>query len=305
MTLVHAVENGVLFHPVKIALDHGPVFTGWCTRENHEAVLLFTHGNGFCGRVYQPLHELLAQRYDILMLDLPGHGASPAAEFAGWNQTAEYLWQAIQSADDIIGGRDLHAVGHSLGGMLAMLAASNHPEAFKSMVLLDPIIFPQPLLLFMHVVSKIGLTATFHPFVKPTLRRRNGWTDRQDAFEYFHKRKIFKDWTDQSLNSYVQHALKEEGAEIQLCCNPELEARWFSTLPKNLWPSVKRLPGPVSIFMGQDTYPFSLRAGRQAKQINSSIEFGIVPGSHCFMQEYPSDTATNVFNALDKQKAIT
>lgn len=243
------------------------------------------------------------QQYDLLMLDLPGHGGTPAAEFVGWNQSAEYLWQGIQAAADVIENRDLHSVGHSLGGMLAMLVASKHPDTFRSMVLLDPIMFPQPLLFFMHVVRRFGLTAVFHPYVKSTLRRRNGWPDRQEAFSYFHNRKIFKNWTDQSLSSYVQHALKEEGSEIVLCCDPALEAEWFSSLPEKLWPSVRGLTGPVSIYMGQDTYPFSLRAARQAERINPAIEFTVVPGGHCFMQEHPTDASGYVFSALEKQKA--
>ncbi len=299
------------FHPVNIDLDGGPVLTGWCTREGHQTVLFFTHGNGFCGRVYQPMHELLAQKHDLLMLDIPGHGNSPAAEFVGWNQTAEYLWQALQSCSTIVNDRDVHAVGHSLGGMLSMLLASEHPDTFKSMVLLDPIMFPQPMFFMMHVISRLGLTAAFHPFVKPTLRRRNGWSGRQEAFDYFHKRKIFEHWTDESLNSYVAHAMVESepgrigeiSSSVQLCCEPTLEARWFATLPDKLWPSIKTLPGPVAMIMGEDTYPFSLRAARQAQRVNSAVNFSQVPGGHCFMQEYPAEAAGYVLKALIKHKS--
>lgn len=291
------------FHSLKIEPEDGPVLTGWCTKQGHKSVLFFAHGNGFCGRVYQPVLELLAQKYDLLMFDIPGHGRTPEADFSGWNKTAEHLWYGIQSAGEVIKNRDLHAVGHSLGGMLSILMASERPETFKSMVLLDPIIFPQPLLFFLHIVRKSGLTGVFHPYVKSTLRRRNSWADRREAFRYFHKRKIFKDWTDQSLESYVQHALVEKDMQVQLCCDPKLEAQWFSSLPDELWPSVKGLAVPVSIYMGNDTYPFSLRAGRQAKRINTAIDFNIVPGGHCFMQEHPSDAADYVFKALEKQKA--
>jgi len=290
----------VEFHPVKISLEAGPVLTGWRTELKQPSVLFIAHGNGFCGRIYEPMLELLAERYDLLMLDLPGHGLSPGFEFVGWNQTAEHLWQGIQASGDFVAGRELHAVAHSLGGMLTMLAASRHAETFRSMVMLDPIMFPPRLLFFMHVVHKTGLTSVFHPHVKPTLRRRDGWSSRQEAYEYFHQRKIFKQWTDNALECYVEHALKTQGDEIRLCCKPELEARWFGSLPEELWKSVRSLNGPVSIYMGQDTYPFSLRAGRHAKKINSSIDFSIVPGGHCFMQERPADAAGYVFNALDR-----
>jgi len=298
------------FYPVEIIVDkgpavtgtNGPALTGWCTKEGHASVLFFTHGNGFSSRTYQPMLELLAQKYDLLMLDIPGHGRSPNYEFVGWNQTAEFLHQGIISSDSFVAGRDLHAVAHSLGGMLSMLAQSRHPGLFKSMVLLDPIMFPPVLLTTMKVIDKFGLTSVFHPFVKPTLRRRNFWQDRQQAFEYFHKRKIFEDWTDESLESYVQYALKEDGAGVRLCCAPELEAKWFGTLPEKMWPAVKKLQGQVSIFMGQDTYPFSLRAGRHATKLNESIDLSVVTGGHCFMQENPQDAAGYVFAAVDRCK---
>lgn len=294
------------FHPVEIHLDGGATLTGWCTQQGHDRVLFFAHGNGFCGRVYESLHRLLAEKYELLMLDIPGHGRSPASEFVGWNQTAEYLWQGIAASDSYIDGRELHAVGHSLGGMLSMLAASRHPSVFKSMVMLDPIMFPPLLLALMHVVKVLGLTRVFHPFVNSTLRRRNGWQNESEAFSYFYQRKIFKNWTDEALNSYVEHALiaveKNGSSQLRLRCEPTLEANWFSSLPKRLWPSVKALSCPVTIGMGKETYPFSLRAGNYAQKINPSITFNIVEGGHCFMQENPADAANFVFQALEKQK---
>jgi len=298
----------VEFHPLEITLENGsagaeeegPCLTGWCTGQGHNAVLFFTHGNGFCGRTYQPLHELLAQKYDLLLLDIPGHGRSPEYDFVGWNQTAEHLYQGITLSQSFIAGRDLYAVAHSLGGMLSMLAQARHPGLFKSMVMLDPIMFPPAMLTFMRITEKFGLTSVFHPFVKPTLRRRNSWQSKQQAFEYFHERKIFKRWTDESLHSYVQHALIESGAEVRLCCKPELEAKWFGTLPEKLWLSVKKLQVPVSMVMGQNTYPFSLRAVKYASKLNQLIDFSVVPGGHCFMQEHPRDTAKYVFAALDR-----
>ncbi len=293
------------FYPIEKTIDGGPTLSGWCTRQGHQSVLFFAHGNGFCGRVYEPMHELLARQYDLLMFDLPGHGCSAPHHFDGWNHTAEHLRQALSLCDEFIAGREVHAVGHSLGGMLSMLAASSHPGTFSSMVMLDPIMFPQPLLFFMHLLNKVGLTSVFHPFVKPTLRRRREWSSREQAFDYFHNRKIFKGWQDRSLQCYVDHALikrrhEDEGSlsGVELRCDPAREARWFASLPEKLWPAVAKLDCPVSIFMGQETYPFALRAGAHAQKKNTNITFSVVPGGHCFMQEFPQQAAERVLSTL-------
>ncbi len=287
------------FYPIEQTIEGGPTLRGWCTRQGHSSVLLVAHGNGFCGRTYEPMLEPLSQQYDLLMYDLPGHGRSEPFKFVGWNQTAEHLYQALKASDTFIAGRSVHAVGHSLGGMLSMLAAGQHPNTFKSMVMLDPIMFPQPLLFFMQAVGKLGLTSLFHPFVKPTLRRRREWESREQAFDYFHNRKIFKGWQDQALQSYVEHALCDaNGAGVRLRCDPTVEAQWFATLPNRLWSSLRRLDCPVSMFMGQETYPFALRAAARAQKINPNIMVSVVPGGHCFMQEQPEHAAARVLSTL-------
>jgi len=216
----------VKFHPVLRALKDGPTICGWCTQQNHKDVIVFVHGNGLAGRVYEPLHQLLAQRYDLLILDLPGHGSSAPYDFVGWNQTAEHVYQAVQASQDFIAGRNLYSVGHSLGGMLSMLAESTHPKTFKAMAMLDPIMFPPVLLSVMRVFYPTPLIKVMHPLLKSTLNRRSHWPDRQTAYNYFHGRKIFKTWTDESLQCYIDYGLKPgvDGG-VELCCEPALEGK--------------------------------------------------------------------------------
>jgi len=296
------------FQEYSTALEGGLVLNGWTSSMGHKEVIFFTHGNGFCSRAYEPLLELLAESYDLLLIDVPGHGQSPSAGFAGYNQTAEYLHQSVSQSKEFIAERNVHVVAHSLGGMLTMLAASKHPDTFKSMVLLDPIMFPKYLLMFMHAAQKLKLTSLFHPHVKSTLRRRNGWKNKKEAFEYFHKRKIFSNWTDAALGSYVEYALAEADSPLKdsqiekpgviLRCDPELEAQWFGSLPTGFWKSVENLRIPVALFMGENTYPFSQRAGVYAARINTGITYSTVPGGHCFMQEYPQQAADCVIRSL-------
>ncbi|MGH3732362.1 MAG: alpha/beta fold hydrolase [Acidimicrobiales bacterium] len=64
-------------------------------------------------------------------LDLPGFGASPTPELAGGaRHYAELILPALR---DLGGGR-LVLVGHSLGGRIAVVVASQHPELFDGLV---------------------------------------------------------------------------------------------------------------------------------------------------------------------------
>lgn len=78
--------------------------------------------------------EALCDRFDVLALDLPGHGRSPAAP-ADWTLTKG----AAQVAQVVAGqlGCAAHIVGLSLGGMIAQQMAISQPQAVASLNLVD------------------------------------------------------------------------------------------------------------------------------------------------------------------------
>jgi len=294
----------VKLHQLSVQIDNGPTFNGWHTDSNHESVIFFTHGNGFSSRVYEPLLQILAERYDLILLDLPGHGSSPDHEFVGWTRTSEYLRLAVEQCNDLVSSRSTYAVAHSLGGLLFLMIAGSNKNPFRSMVLLDPVMYRKPLLYFLRTMYRLRLTKSFHPFVKPTLNRRNGWKNRHEAFNYFHGRKIFRNWTDPALQSYIDFALIDvsddnQNSGVMLRCDPALEARWFATPPDNFWPVLSNVQIPVSVFMGQDSYPFSNRAAHRAARVSPQLDLTIVPGDHSFMQQYPEQAAQYVFASVD------
>lgn len=287
------------FLPVEQALDCGLSIRGLRTETRDLPLVVFLHGNGFSSGVYLPMHNLLAQHVDMLMLDIPGHGKSDRAmPFAGWNKTAAMLHQAIQKTG-LTQNRTVYGVGHSLGGIFTLLTARANPSAYRSLVLLDPILFPRAMLFGLKVVSRLGLTSIVHPHVRPTLKRRKHWSDKQEAFNYFHGRKIYRDWTDAAVQSYVDYALKDSpDGGLTLCCDPETESAFFASLPVGVWDALKFLPQHVSILKGDTTYPFSLKAAMTAQSLNSNIQCKVVDGSHCFMQEDPESAATEVLSAI-------
>ena len=68
---------------------------GWHTPPSGKPLLHFLHGNGFCGRTYEPMLEHLATHFDLWLCDAQGHGDSDCGKrFLGWDRNAELALQA-------------------------------------------------------------------------------------------------------------------------------------------------------------------------------------------------------------------
>jgi pimeloyl-ACP methyl ester carboxylesterase len=81
--------------------------------------LVLIHGIGHTWRGWKPMLPLLAQRFDVLAVDLPGHGHS--APFPpGVDSTPEALADAVEDEMARAGFDRAHIAGNSLGGWVAL-----------------------------------------------------------------------------------------------------------------------------------------------------------------------------------------
>lgn len=85
--------------------------------------LVLLHGIGHHWRAWLPIMDLLAERHDVLAVDFPGFGASPALP-PGTPYTMETLGEAVELFVKRLGLNEPHVVGHSLGGYIALDLAS-------------------------------------------------------------------------------------------------------------------------------------------------------------------------------------
>jgi pimeloyl-ACP methyl ester carboxylesterase len=96
--------------------------------------LLLVHGTAASIDTWRDLLPELAQRYEVVALDLPGFGASDQpADLSG----AAYPGVLLALMDRLELTRAV-LVGHSLGGAVATLVAAQHPERVERLVLIAP-----------------------------------------------------------------------------------------------------------------------------------------------------------------------
>jgi N-formylmaleamate deformylase len=97
--------------------------------------LVLLHGltaNGLCWTVIA--HEL-EDEYDIIMPDFRGHGKSSAPD---------YGYRYDDHAKDVVGlihGLEISPpilIGHSMGGLVAAVVASQYPASIRGLILADP-----------------------------------------------------------------------------------------------------------------------------------------------------------------------
>lgn len=98
-----------------------------------ETRVVWLHGWGRGARDFSQAANALAERaIGSVALDLPGFGASPVPEVAGGaRHYAELVLPALRE----IASQPVALVGHSFGGTVAVVLASEHPELVSSLVL--------------------------------------------------------------------------------------------------------------------------------------------------------------------------
>ncbi|MCY1536540.1 Alpha/beta hydrolase family protein [compost metagenome] len=267
---------------------------GWHSTPSGKPLLHFLHGNGYCGRVYEPLLEGLAEDFDLWLCDAQGHGDSDhGGRFHGWNRSAELALEAFAVGRKVFADVPAFAVGHSFGGVLTSLMLAQQPQLFQRAVLLDPVLFTPAMIGVMALSDVVGLSQR-NTLASKARKRRRQWPDRAAAHAALHGRGMFRGWTEEAFAAYIAHALKDSDEGVELKCRPSREAEIFSSFPKRLWPSLAKVVTPTQVLYGQRSYPFVAKSVARWCAENPHVHAQVVAGGHCFMQEQPLETAERV-----------
>ena len=272
---------------------HGLTLRGWASPPRGRPLLHVLHGNGLCGRTYTPMLMLLERDFDLWLCDLQGHGDSDTGSaFLGWNANAAMAARAFRAhhPDPV---SPVFGLGHSFGGVLTALMASQDPGLFQRTVLLDPVIHTPAVLAMLAVLETTGLQGLL-PLVRATRRRREHWASRAEAFARLRGRGVFVDWCDAALAAYVEHGLRDTATGVTLKCPAVIEAAIFGSRPRGLWPQLERLATPTLLVHGDRSLPFVAPSAQRLAARNPAVEVAVVAGSHCFMLAEPAAAAERV-----------
>lgn len=247
--------------------------------------------NGFPPQTYSPLLQPFTAHYNVMSLTPRPLWADPPppSSIATWDDVAADLLDSFEAynMNGIIG------IGHSLGGVATLIAASKAPERFRGIVLLDPTIFPRRMLWALAAMRTVGLQGRF-PLVQKALKRRAHFTDKQEAFAYWRKKSLFRDWPDETLWLYVE-GLTEPAPDggLQLAWSPEWEARIYATIYTRSWAVARRVAGklPVLTVRGTESNTFFEGAAAHLRRVMPDMTYAEIKGhGHLFPQTAPDET---------------
>ena len=201
-----------------------------------EETVLLVHATGFHARCWDAVVERLGNRR-VIALDMRGHGLSEKTEPVRWDRFGDDLLEFVQE----LGLGELVGVGHSMGGFCMTWAAAQC-DAFKRLVLVDPVILPPEL----YAARGQWSEGAEHP----TAKRRNQWRDWEEMFERFEDRMPFANWERRVLEDYCRHGVMPapEGGGFVLACPPTIEASiYMGSSDRDIHGLVPAVDVPVTV----------------------------------------------------------
>lgn len=264
------------------------------------ASLVMLHANGFNGGTYLPLLRRLAPHGGWLAPDFRGHGGSFTPEkIRSWHEFVADVatWKSRGWFQQPL------VLGHSLGGVTALLTEAAHPGTFRGIVLLDPVVFRRR---FLPVIAlgHVPWIRAHNPMVKGALGRRMEFPDRNALVASYARKPSFSSWNRDFLEAYIQWGTHAVPHGVRLSCEKETEAQIFSTWPLTFWQRIRNVRCPVLILRGANSRTLLPATARRMEQtMPHAIYKDIDHAGHFLPMEQP-DAVVAAVNQWQARQAV-
>ncbi|AXA90984.1 alpha/beta fold hydrolase [Massilia sp. YMA4] len=248
--------------------------------------LHFSHANSYPAGTYRQLFELLAADFEVGALDMHGHNPNyPVGD--GWHRLVDEL---IDELERRYRGEPVILVGHSLGGMLSLMAAARRPELARCVVMLDSPVVAGWRAAVWRVAKAMGLGERLSP-ARLSVKRRDCWPSVEDAMRHFASKELFAAWAPGVLQDYLDAGLEPCADGVRLRFTREGETAVYQSLPHHIGKLVARgLPVPAGYLAGIASEENRM-AGLEATRALVGRHLRMMPGGHLFPMEAPALTA--------------
>ncbi len=257
-------------------------------------VIVFSHANSFPAGVYRVLFDAWRNAgFDVQALPRFGHDPRfPVTN--NWPHLRDQLLDFVAAH----ASEPAWLVGHSLGGMVSLLAASKRPQIARGVVLLDSPVVAGWRAHTWRMAKAAGLAPRITPG-RVARTRRYRWPSRAAVLEHFERKAVFARWDPRVLGDYVASTFAADGEEWQLDFDRSIEARIYETVPHHLGTLLQRhrLQCPVA-YIGGERSVEARQAGLEATRRLVGERFWTLPGTHLLPMEHPDETAAAVLRAI-------
>jgi pimeloyl-ACP methyl ester carboxylesterase len=237
--------------------------------------LVLVHGYLVSQHYFRALRRDLEARFDVVALDLPGHGESDRPPRDRFAYDLPSFAAAVASALDRIGVARAHFLGHSLGGGVALTLAARHPERVDRLVLEDAVVYPPPLPLR----GRIALLPVVGEVLFKQLYARR---DLAAWLRFCHRDQSLL--SDEDIDFYWERLNRPGGRDAMHAC-----LQLIATLPGNT-ADPGRVQAPTLILWGEEDRPVPLEHGRRLARQVPGARLEVIPAcGHVPHEERPAE----------------
>ncbi|NRF68423.1 alpha/beta hydrolase [Aquincola sp. S2] len=256
--------------------------------------LVFSHANGFPAGTYQQLFKAWrAAGWRVQALEKFGHDPRFPVT-SNWPRLRDQLVDFIETEVRA----PAYLVGHSLGGLVSLLAACRRPELVRGLVLLDSPVITGWRAHYVRVAKLTGLMPRFSPG-RVSRMRREEWPSRRAVAEHYGAKPVFARWDPQVLADYVATGTRHHSGKTVLAFDRAVETRIYDTLPHQLGTLLRRHPPRCPVAFVAGTRSSEIRqGGLGAARALAGERFRWIEGSHLYPMEKPAETAALVLELL-------
>jgi pimeloyl-ACP methyl ester carboxylesterase len=218
--------------------------------------LHFLHANGYPPDCYKPLFELLKANYRVFGMTLrPLWEDAKPDDINNWHPFSDDLIRFLSDR----GSGPVIGVGHSIGATVTLRSALQHPNEFRALILLDPVLFIPRSMMIWKIIRTLGLGERVHPLIVGAKKRRRTFDDLDTLFRGYRKRHIFRYMSDENLRAFIEGiTTSAANGGYELVYPPEWEAQIYRTNmhDADIWKNLHTLKIPTLIIRGSETNTF-------------------------------------------------